>query len=134
MADSVLFSRVMEEYGTREHGKKSDRASVQETLVEDKAKDADQDKSTATDKLIQDEERLVGAVSGAVYRKYFKFAGGYTRLFIILALIAAFQGAQGAYLSYVRMTEVYTDLSSVSGQYDLPGTVDTTKSPWIHTS
>lgn len=133
MKDSVLFSRVMEEYGSREHGK-SDQASLQETLVEPKAKDANQGKPTTTDKLIQDEERLVGAVSGTVYKRYFKYAGGYSRLFVILVLLVAFQGAQGTYLASFYVAVPYAETEIVSGQHNLPWAVDTAKSRWVYAS
>ena len=95
MKDSVLFSRVMEEYGTREHSKKADATSVQETLVED-SKDDDQNKPKEADRLMQEEERLTGAVSGTVYYKYFRYAGGFSRMVIILILIGLYQTALGA--------------------------------------
>ncbi|KAI0087238.1 multidrug resistance-associated ABC transporter [Irpex rosettiformis] len=95
MNDSVLFSRVMEEYGTREHGKKSDQASVEEALVEN-VKGNSEAESTEVDRLMQEEERLTGAVSGTVYYKYFQYAGGFSRIVIILILIGIFQTAQVA--------------------------------------
>lgn len=93
MRDSVLFSRVMEEYGTRE--KEDDEEKIEED--EEKAKDVVKDKGKK-EGLMQEEERLTGAVSGSVYLEYFRYAGGIIKLPIILLLIAGFQGSQGMHL------------------------------------
>jgi ATP-binding cassette, subfamily C (CFTR/MRP), member 1 len=96
MKDSVLFSRVMEEYGTQEHKETTAHSDIAETVSE-KPQNLSNNKEdeTSQERLMQDEERLTGAVSGIVYKKYFKYAGGYVRLPIILLLLAGYQGAQG---------------------------------------
>lgn len=90
MKESVLFSHVMEEYGT--HEKDENAVSEEKEGGEDKDVTKVKDKK---DKLMQDEERLTGAVSGSVYLEYFRFAGGIFKLPVILLLIAGFQGSFG---------------------------------------
>lgn len=99
MKDSVLFSRVMEEYGTQEHKKTGDLPDIEEIISEKPQSLArDKEDEISNERLMQDEERLTGAVSGTVYKKYFKYAGGYARLPIILLLLAGYQGAQGTHV------------------------------------
>ncbi|KAI0700341.1 multidrug resistance-associated ABC transporter [Cytidiella melzeri] len=92
MNDSVLFSHVMEEYGTREKEEEVEEAKKDEGV--DKAKGVKKDKSDKG--LMQTEERLTGAVSGSVYKDYFRYAGGLIKVPIILLLLTGFQGAQVA--------------------------------------
>ncbi|KAI0700340.1 ATP-dependent bile acid permease [Cytidiella melzeri] len=73
MRDSVLFSRVMEEYGTRAQGRQADHAGIPEANTE-KIQDRVRDSSCEKGVLMQEEERITGAVSGTVYKKYFQYA------------------------------------------------------------
>ena len=92
MKDSVLFSRVMEEYGTHD---KEEEEEAQKAEEDDKAKDAKKDKSNKKDGLMQAEERLTGSVTGSVYKQYFQFSGGLFKLPVILLLLTGYQGASG---------------------------------------
>lgn len=92
MNDSVLFSRVMEEYGTHE------KEEIEEKREEKGAAKTDtesKDKSGKQAHLMQDEERITGSVSGSIYANYFRYAGGLIKLPIILLLLTGYQGAQG---------------------------------------
>lgn len=91
MNDSVFFSRVMEEYGTRE---KEEAQEVEEGVEDVKATDVKK-KVAKKDGLMQAEERLTGSVTGSVYKRYFQFAGGLFRLPVILLLLTGYQGASG---------------------------------------
>ena len=95
MRDSVIFSRVMEEYGT--HDKEEETTEKKEEKSDGEKDGAKKDEKKGT--LMQAEERLTGAVSGSVYLEYFKYAGGIIKLVIIIALIICFQGSSGTSLS-----------------------------------
>lgn len=90
MADSVLFSRVMEEYGT--HDKDEDK---EDEKVKEKAEEVEPDKVAKKGGLMQAEERLTGSVSGQVYVKYLRYAGGLIWAPIMLAMLVGYQGSQG---------------------------------------
>lgn len=92
MKDSILFSRLMEEYGSleKEESKEKDPAEEKEKT----GKGDPQKKSQ--DALMQKEERVTGSVSGATYAKYFRFAGGLIIAPWLIFLILAAQGAQVA--------------------------------------
>lgn len=92
MKNSVIFSRVMEEYGTKEEEKEKKAEDTNEAVkVADNAKDTVGKKGG----LMQAEERLTGSVSASVYSRYLRFAGGLLHLPIILALLVGYQGASG---------------------------------------
>ncbi|GJE92383.1 multidrug resistance-associated ABC transporter [Phanerochaete sordida] len=90
MDNSVVFSGVMEEYGSLEKEKAEAEKKAEETTP-DGAKKVGKKVG-----LMQDEERLTGSVAGSVYAKYFRFAGGLVRLPIILVLLAGYQGSNVA--------------------------------------
>ena len=92
MANSVIFSGVMEEYGSLQ----KEKADIEETAVDEKCTDPSKPKGIKKGTLMQEEERLTGSVAGEVYLKYFRFAGGVVRLPIILVLLVGFQGSSGA--------------------------------------
>lgn len=94
MDDSRLFSHVMEEYGTRDKEEEEPEAKVDGAAKETEAK---KDKTDKKDGLMQAEERLTGSVTGSVYKRYFRFAGGLIKIPIILLLLTGYQGAQGTY-------------------------------------
>lgn len=90
MADSVLFSHVMEEYGSQENDKDEGKEEKEEKAGDDTKKLG---KKGA---LMQAEERLTGSVSSSVYASYLRYAGGLVWAPIILVMLAGYQGAQGA--------------------------------------
>ena len=94
MADSVLFSRVMEEYGSQEEEKEEEEEEGKDGKSKEKSGD-DKAKSGKKGGLMQAEERLTGSVSTMVYVKYLRYAGGLLWAPIILALLVAYQGVQG---------------------------------------
>jgi len=93
MKDSVVFARLMDDYGNLEQQKKmEDSREVQEGVPENSHKH--DDKKAAVD-LMQDEERNIGAVTWTIYAKYLRFAGGLFWAPLILLLLTLSQGAQG---------------------------------------
>ena len=95
MADSVLFSHVMEEYGTQDKDKDEEIEEKEGEKEEKKDADGDKSKDGKATHLMQEEERLTGSVSTTVYAKYLRFAGGLIWAPVILAMLIAYQGAQG---------------------------------------
>lgn len=94
MADSNVFSKLMTEYGNleREEAERAERGAKLEKLdaaVEKKS--FGQQQST----LMQEEERLTGAVTWRVYSKYFRYAGSIFWAPVILILLILTQGSQG---------------------------------------
>ncbi|KAI1798261.1 multidrug resistance-associated ABC transporter [Ganoderma leucocontextum] len=93
MKDGRMFSRLMEEYGSQEENKMEEDVEAKQ---EDKIPIlAEVTKSTPGQKLMQDEERLTGAVTWSVYSKYIAFAGDWTILPLLLLVVLS-QGAQVA--------------------------------------
>ncbi|KAM5532133.1 hypothetical protein V8D89_014226 [Ganoderma adspersum] len=96
MADGRMFARLMEEYGSQEENK-----SEEVDDVKDEDKDAaPTDTEKSTQKLMQDEERLTGAVSWSVYAKYLGFAGDWTILPMLLFVVLS-EGAQVANILFL---------------------------------
>lgn len=91
-----MFARLMEEYGSQEEEEK--REEIVATKQENKlAVPAEVKKGNK--KLMQDEERLTGAVTWSVYSRYFKFAGGWMASVLPLVLFVVLsQVAQGTFL------------------------------------
>ena len=92
MANSVLFSGVMDEYGNLE----KEKGEKEGKRAEEKPADGAKKKGKKTG-LMQEEERITGSVAGTVYAKYFRFAGGLIQVPIILLLLTGYQGANGEY-------------------------------------
>jgi ATP-binding cassette, subfamily C (CFTR/MRP), member 1 len=96
MGDSVVFSRLMEEYGNTE---KADEAVNPEDAAKLEAKPTDahekQDDKKARQALMTEEERNTGAVSLVTYTKYLKFAGGLIWAPTLIILLTLTQCAQG---------------------------------------
>ncbi|EIW55759.1 multidrug resistance-associated ABC transporter [Trametes versicolor FP-101664 SS1] len=95
MDNGQMFSRLMEEYGSLD--KQEEAAAeeeVPEVLAQVKGKAAAPEKAHQT--LMQEEERLTGAVAASVYTKYFKYAGGVTVFPLIMLFLVLSQGAQVA--------------------------------------
>ena len=87
-----MFARLMEEYGSQEENMNEDpvtdkQASSSAVVAEAKK---------ATQKLMQDEERLTGAVTWSVYSKYIAYAGGWPIVPLFL-LAMMYQGAHGGF-------------------------------------
>lgn len=126
MGDSVLFSRVMEEYGTQEKEKEE---KVEDTKVTEKATDAAIDKG-AKKGLMQEEERLTGSVSANVYARYLRSAGGLYHLPLILALLAGYQGSSGKHYSLsINIAQHW--LTSCSREQSFPWFLDVSEHPWL---
>ena len=87
-----MFARLMEEYGSQEENMNEGGAADKKT--DDVAVPAEAKK--ATQKLMQDEERITGAVSWSVYSKYIAYAGGWPIVPIVL-LAMMYQGAHGGF-------------------------------------
>ncbi|EKM53211.1 uncharacterized protein PHACADRAFT_259405 [Phanerochaete carnosa HHB-10118-sp] len=91
MHNSVLFSRVMDEYGNLE----KEKAEKEQKKEQEKAVDGAKKEGKKAG-LIQEEERITGSVAGKVYARYFRFAGGLIQVPILLLLLAGYQGASVA--------------------------------------
>ncbi len=92
MKDGRMFARLMEEYGSQEESKTEEVIDAKEENKIAAPAEAEKD----TPKLMQDEERLTGAVSWSVYSKYLGFAGDWTILPLILFAVLS-EGAQGMF-------------------------------------
>jgi len=93
MASSVLFSRLMEEYGSQEQEKETDTEKPEGS--EGKVSTDDKKTEKKVPALMQQEERNTGAVSWTTYKKYLQFAGGVTWGPFILLLLILGQVSQG---------------------------------------
>ena len=85
-----MFARLMEEYGIQEENMNEDPATDKQAGSSAVAREA----KKATQKLMQDEERLTGAVTWSVYSKYIAYAGGWPILPLLLLAVLS-QCAQG---------------------------------------
>ncbi|KAI0635122.1 multidrug resistance-associated ABC transporter [Trametes polyzona] len=96
MDNGEMFARLMEEYGSLEKQEEAeavvDKPEAKATDL--KAKGAGPQRAHQT--LMQEEERITGAVSWSVYTKYFRFAGGVTVFPTIMLWLILSQGAQVA--------------------------------------
>ncbi|KAF5370935.1 hypothetical protein D9615_009781 [Tricholomella constricta] len=92
--DSVVFSRLMDEYGSLDKEKESAgrESDGKAGAAGDNEDDLDSKKPDAA--LMQAEERNTGSVSWEVYGKYLRFAGGLIWAPIIAFLLTITQGAQ----------------------------------------
>lgn len=99
MASGMAFSRIMEEYGSLETQKKVSEG--QETGDKDSDVVAPDAPAKATQALMQDEERVTGAVSWSVYYKYLHYTGDTSIFLLILFLAILFQCAQGKILVHI---------------------------------
>ena len=108
MAKSVVFSRLMEEYGSleEEEAAKEEKAAKKRTRRKESkgptADDADSSEEAGPKKadnaaLMQTEERNTGAVTWTVYKGYLRYAGGVVWAPFILTLLTVTQVAQGKY-------------------------------------
>ena len=111
MADSVVFSRLIEEYGSQEEEEEGE--VIDERRKRQKAKAAGSDESTeeagpkkASDPLMQLEERNTGAVTWSIYKDYLRFAGGVSWAPFIILFLTLTQAAQGAVL-FILQSRVF---------------------------
>ena len=98
MANSVVFSRLLDEYGNLEEagdGVAKDPTKEISGQTTDNLEDVVPKKTGG--QLMQTEERNIGAVTWAVYRRYLQFAGGVLWVPLILLLLTLFQSAQGKF-------------------------------------
>lgn len=97
MGNSVMFSQIMEEYGSLDNPKKD----VVEATKKQPGSSSDPEKGPQQKThvgLMQDEERLTGSVTLSVYGRYLQFAGGLVWAPIIILLLTLSQVAQGKWL------------------------------------
>ena len=96
MNESILFSRLIEEYGSQ-HEEQKIGGSKRTTVVK---READGEVKKGDDALMQEEERNTGAVTWEVYARYLRLAGGVVWGPIIIILLIAVQGAAGTFLIF----------------------------------
>ncbi|KAF8154551.1 multidrug resistance-associated ABC transporter [Crassisporium funariophilum] len=95
LSDSIMFSRLIEEYGSADSAGQSSQHSgecepdKQEGQIKKSLDDV-------KDVLMQLEERNVGAVSWDIYKKYLRFAGGLTWVPLVLLLLMLTEGSNVA--------------------------------------
>ena len=90
MNGSIVFSRLMDEYGSLEHqGNSKTKEDAVPRLYE-----LSDTKAGAGADLMQVEERNTGAVAWITYSKYLRFAGGLWWAPIIILLLCLSEGAQ----------------------------------------
>jgi ATP-binding cassette subfamily C (CFTR/MRP) protein 1 len=88
MKNSTVFSHLIDEYGSLEQGtggKKGNATSM----------GSDHPNRKTDTALMQEEERIIGAVAWETYSKYLRFAGGLSWAPTILLLLVLNQGATG---------------------------------------
>lgn len=104
MAKSVVFSRLIEEYGSLEAEEAAEVKTTKKRTRRKESKDPAADDSTSEEvdpkkadnaALMQMEERNTGAVTWTVYRDYLRYAGGIIWAPFILFLLTVTQAAQG---------------------------------------
>ncbi|KAH9919495.1 multidrug resistance-associated ABC transporter [Epithele typhae] len=99
MANGPAFSRLMEEYGSLDRQDDDVVAATKKkrAAADAKAAEAGLDAKVpvkATQGLMQEEERMTGAVDWSVYMRYFRFCGGVMVFPLVLMWIVLAQGAQ----------------------------------------
>jgi len=96
MNESILFSGLIEEYGSQHEELKTEGSKRAD--VKDEAGGGAQKEGDAA--IMQEEERNTGAVTWEVYARYLRLAGGIIWGPIIIILLTAVQGAAGTFLSF----------------------------------
>ena len=92
-----MFARLIEEYGSQEKQKEEpavdllQRPSEVAKVVVPEAVQASKDPQG----LMQEEERMTGAVSWSVYAGFFAFSGGFVGFTLLVLFTVLAQGAQG---------------------------------------
>jgi len=130
MANSVVFSHLMEEYGNLEaeadSSKSRSKGNVKKATEADESTEGGLKKDNAA--LMQTEERNTGAVTWTVYKKYLGFAGGIIWAPIIVLLLTLTQAAQGVFWLWHLYILVR---SSFSWQQFIPWILDLAEHPWL---
>jgi ATP-binding cassette subfamily C (CFTR/MRP) protein 1 len=119
MKNSVIFSRLMDEYGNLEQENKTVKSKAAKG---DTAESSNINGKKAGDDLMQVEERNTGAVAWIIYSKYLRFAGGLFWAPAIIILLILLQGAQGDLSLHVAHSSILT--SSCSCKYFVPRILD----------
>ncbi|KAG5653199.1 hypothetical protein H0H81_001750 [Sphagnurus paluster] len=91
--DSVVFARLIEEYGNLE-SEKEHGDGIRDKKTATGGQEDPEIKKDSAGALMQTEERNTGSVTWDVYGKYLRFAGGIIWAPIIITLLAVTQGAQ----------------------------------------
>ncbi|PCH38966.1 ATP-dependent bile acid permease [Wolfiporia cocos MD-104 SS10] len=94
MSNSVVFSRIMDEFGTLEKEEEEGQDGHQENDSGNKQKSKEDQNGPAG--LMQAEERMTGAVTWKTYTTYFRYAGGLLWVPLIVITLTLNQGAQVA--------------------------------------
>ncbi|KAF8235236.1 multidrug resistance-associated ABC transporter [Tricholoma matsutake] len=92
MKDSVVFSHLMDEYGSLDQEDEVEKKGNNKEGATARAPEDMNDKKAAA--LMQEEERNTGSVTWGVYTKYLHFAGGIIWAPVIFLLLTVTQGAQ----------------------------------------
>ena len=100
--DSVVFARLMDEYGNLKQTKESAGSKRGESGEAGAEKNPVDLKDRGA--LMSVEERATGAVGWDVYTRYLKYAGGLFWAPTILLLLTLAQGAQGEYMEFFAFT------------------------------
>ena len=92
-----MFARLIEEYGSQEKQKEEPAvddpqrpAEVAKAVLPEAAQAAEDPQG-----LMQEEERMTGAVSWSVYAGFFAFSGGFVGFTLLVLFTVLAQGAQG---------------------------------------
>jgi hypothetical protein len=131
MADSVVFSRLMDEYGNLEADADPSKSRAKgkvkkDAAVDDSTEEGGPKKDNAA--LMQTEERNTGAVTWTVYKKYLVFAGGMIWAPIIVLLLTLTQAAQGVFCSWhLHILGSFI----LSWQQSIPWILDLAEHPWL---
>ena len=121
MKDSVVFARLMDEYGNLKQEKEKLGSKGSEGAEAGAEKDS-VDLKKEGGELMSAEERATGAVSWDIYTKYLRYAGGLFWAPTILLLLTLAQGAQG---KNTKSFSLLVDAEDVhSGQQSLPRVLD----------
>ncbi|KAH9920031.1 multidrug resistance-associated ABC transporter [Epithele typhae] len=99
MVNGPNFSRLMEEYGSLDNQDEAAMAAKKTEATAATAKEAEDEleklvPDTSPKALMQEEERVTGAVDWSVYIRYFKYCGGLVVVLLVVLLLLLLQGAQ----------------------------------------
>ena len=89
-SEAGSFSSMISEFG----GAVEVEEEEEDKVVEEEKKEVKDAAPVARKALMQEEERITGAVSGSVYKQYLRAAKGYITVPLLLASLAMMQGSQ----------------------------------------
>lgn len=92
MNKSVIFSRLMEEYGNLDQEDEIEKGADKKRKPSGTAVESD---NAAQAPLMQAEERVTGAVTFKTYSKYLRYGGGLFWAPTIAIILTLYQGSQG---------------------------------------